>query len=202
MPKLKSPRRAHKQQKKPRNRREPGKPIVLKSRREIEKMYRAGQVVAEAHAAVRELVHPGVTTGELDAAIEEVFRRYGATPLFLGVPCPEEGGPDFPAVTCTSTNQEVVRGTPDDRVLPEPSPSVVVTEMADSSVNMTLRFYIRDPSQEVPLRWEYTEKVRETLREADIEIPFPHRQLFLDEAKALQGTKLLAPTNGEDASTE
>jgi len=90
----------------------------------------------------------------------------------------------------------------DDRVLPEPSPSVVVTEMADSSVNMTLRFYIRDPSQEVPLRWEYTEKVRETLREADIEIPFPHRQLFLDEAKALQGTKLLAPTNGEDASTE
>ena len=85
----------------------------------------------------------------------------------------------------------------DDRVLPEPSPSVVVTEMADSSVNMALRFYTRDPSQEVPLRWEYTEKVRETLREADIEIPFPHRQLFLDEAKALRGSKLLAPTNGD-----
>jgi len=89
----------------------------------------------------------------------------------------------------------------DDRVLSEPSPTVVVTEMADSSVNLALRFYTRDPSQEVPLRWEYTEKVRETLREADIEIPFPHRQLFLDEAKALQGSKLLAPThgNGEDA---
>ena len=90
----------------------------------------------------------------------------------------------------------------DDRVLSEPSPTVVVTEMADSSVNLALRFYTRDPSQEVPLRWEYTEKVRETLREADIEIPFPHRQLFLDEAKALQGSKLLAPTNGNGESAE
>jgi small conductance mechanosensitive channel len=90
----------------------------------------------------------------------------------------------------------------DDRVLSEPAPTVVVTEMADSSVNLSLRFYTRDPSQEVPLRWEYTEKVRETLREADIEIPFPHRQLFLDEAKALQGSKLLAPTNGDHTETK
>jgi len=90
----------------------------------------------------------------------------------------------------------------DDRVLSEPSPSVVVTEMADSSVNMALRFYTRHPSQEVPLRWEYTEKVRETLREAGIEIPFPHRQLFLDEAKAFEGTDLLAPTNGDHPATE
>ncbi len=72
----------------------------------------------------------------------------------------------------------------DERILSRPEPSAVVTEMADSSVNMTLRFYLRDPSQEIPMRWEYTEKVREALREADIEIPFPHRQLFLDEAKA------------------
>jgi small conductance mechanosensitive channel len=90
----------------------------------------------------------------------------------------------------------------EDRVLSEPSPSVVVTEMDDSSVNMALRFYIRDPSQEVPIRWEYTEKVRETLREAGIEIPFPHRQLFLDEAKAFEGTDLLAPTNGDHPATE
>jgi small conductance mechanosensitive channel len=67
---------------------------------------------------------------------------------------------------------------------------------------MLLRFYLRDPSQEVPMRWEYTEKVRETLREAGIEIPFPHRQLFLDEAKALQGSELFPPANGEDPSTD
>lgn len=88
----------------------------------------------------------------------------------------------------------------DDRILSEPSPSVIVTEMSDSSVNMSLRFYIRDPSQEVPIRWEYTEKVRETLREAGIEIPFPHRQLFIDEAKAFENTPLLERPNGDHAS--
>lgn len=83
----------------------------------------------------------------------------------------------------------------DDRLLSRPEPSVIVTEMADSSVNMMLRFYLRDPSQEIPVRWEYTEKVREALRDADIEIPFPHRQLFLDEAKGLQGSTVFPPTD-------
>ena len=78
----------------------------------------------------------------------------------------------------------------DDRILNTPSPTVVVTEMAGSSVNMKLRFYLRDPSTEVPMRWEYTEKVREALRDADIEIPFPHMQLFLDEAKGLEHSVL------------
>ncbi|WP_245846183.1 mechanosensitive ion channel family protein [Longibacter salinarum] len=78
----------------------------------------------------------------------------------------------------------------DDRILTRPEPSVVVTGMADSAVTMTLRFFIREPSEEVPMRWEYTEKVREALREADIEIPFPHRQLFLDEARGLHDSTL------------
>lgn len=90
----------------------------------------------------------------------------------------------------------------DDRVLSEPSPSVVVTEMSASSVDMAFRFFIRTPSEEVPVRWEYTEKVREALREADIEIPFPHRQLFLDGAEALEGTTLQDSTNGTDSSAE
>lgn len=89
----------------------------------------------------------------------------------------------------------------DDRILDEPSPSVVVTEMNDSSVDMRFRFYIRDPDQEVPIRWAYTEEVRRALREADIEIPFPHRQLFLDEAKALEGSRLLSPVQSNDGSS-
>jgi small conductance mechanosensitive channel len=89
----------------------------------------------------------------------------------------------------------------DDRIFSEPSPTVVVTEMNDSSVDMVLRFFIRDPSQEVPIRWEYTEKVREALREADIEIPFPHQQLFLDEAKAFDGTTL-KPSSENDTSAD
>ena len=96
--------------------------------------------------------------------------------------------------------REVVLATleGDDRILSTPDPTVVVTEMADSSVNMSMRFYIRDPSKEVPIRWEYVEKVREALREADIEIPFPHQQLFLDEADGLRESTLFPnPTNNE-----
>jgi len=78
----------------------------------------------------------------------------------------------------------------DDRVLGTPAPSVIVQGMGESSVDMVYRFYIRDPSEELAVRWEYTEKVRERLREADIEIPFPHRQLYLDEAKAFDETTL------------
>lgn len=84
----------------------------------------------------------------------------------------------------------------DDRILSRPEPTVIVNEMADSSVNMALRFYLRDPTQEVPMRWEYTEKVREALREADIEVPFPHRQLFLDEAKAFADAPFMQKRNG------
>jgi small conductance mechanosensitive channel len=41
--------------------------------------------------------------------------------------------------------------------------------------------------------------VREALREADIEIPFPHRQLFLDEAKAFDSLPRL-PSSSQDES--
>jgi len=74
----------------------------------------------------------------------------------------------------------------DDRLDPARPPSVVVTRMGESSVDMVLRMHIRNPKDEVPLRFEYVEKVREGLREARIEIPFPHLQLFIDGAKGLQ----------------
>ncbi|MEX0821447.1 MAG: mechanosensitive ion channel family protein [Rhodothermales bacterium] len=83
----------------------------------------------------------------------------------------------------------LVRG--DERLHPDYEPSVVVTKLNDSSVDMTLRMHIADPRLEMPVKLEYFEKVREALREADIEIPFPHLQLFVDEAKAFEGSPLL-----------
>ena len=56
---------------------------------------------------------------------------------------------------------------------------------------MQLRFYIKDSSLAFPIRREYTEKIREALREADIEIPFPHLQLFIDEAEAFKDAPFL-----------
>ncbi|NBB84789.1 MAG: mechanosensitive ion channel [Bacteroidetes bacterium] len=73
-------------------------------------------------------------------------------------------------------------------------PTVVVTALNDSSVDMMLYFFLRNPDLEVPVRFEYIEKVREALREHDVEIPFPHLQLFVDEAQAFEDSFLMAPT--------
>ena len=82
--------------------------IDLKTPHEIELMRQAGQVVAEAHQLVRDMLQPGVTTGELDAAVEALFEQRGATPLFMGIP----GEVPYPAATCISVNEEVVHGIP------------------------------------------------------------------------------------------
>ena len=74
----------------------------------------------------------------------------------------------------------------DNRLHPDYEPSVVVTELGDSSVNMALRLFLKDPQLEIPIEFEYTEKVFHALRAAGIEIPFPHLQLFIDEAQGLK----------------
>lgn len=89
--------------------------IQLKSPREIERMRAAGLLVTEAHRLIESLVRPGVTTGEIDAAVEALFEERGAIPLFKGVPGPVP----YPAVCCISVNDEVVHGIPGDRLLEE-----------------------------------------------------------------------------------
>lgn len=79
----------------------------------------------------------------------------------------------------------------DGRLHPDYKSEVAVTELGDSSVNMVLRLFLMNPKLEMPVKFEYVEKIREALRAADIEIPFPHLQLFVDEAKALEDSFLL-----------
>ncbi len=96
-------------------RREPK--IEYKTPEQVVKMRAAGLVVADALAAVRAAVRPGVTTGDLDAIAEECIRGAGAIPSFIGVP--SFTGPPYPASICASVNDEVVHGIPGDRVLRE-----------------------------------------------------------------------------------
>ena len=79
-------------------------------------MRKAGLLVWEAHQLVGSMVKPGVTTLELDRAVEAFFAKHNATPLFKGVP--GDKGP-FPAVCCMSVNEEVVHGIPSNRALVE-----------------------------------------------------------------------------------
>ncbi|MFP4534075.1 MAG: hypothetical protein ACLFNS_15470, partial [Desulfobacterales bacterium] len=74
----------------------------------------------------------------------------------------------------------------DNRVMSKPGPTVIVTSLGDSSVNMEMRFWTEDAVQKYPLGWEYTEKCKKALDEAGIEIPFPHMQVFVEDTAGIK----------------
>lgn len=81
----------------------------------------------------------------------------------------------------------VVEG--DQRICKDPPPSVVVTACADSSVNLILWLWIHDESVEKSVFYEYLEKAKKALDAANIEIPFPHVQLMLENTPALMSLR-------------
>lgn len=87
--------------------------IKIKSENELELMRKAGRITAEARAAARRALRPGVTTGEIDRIVRKTIEAAGAKPSFLGY-----GG--FPGSACVSINDEVIHGIPSkERVIRE-----------------------------------------------------------------------------------
>ena len=86
--------------------------IILKTRREIEIMKKAGRLVAQSHELVRKHIKPGVTTKELDRLVDDFLRSQNAIPTFKGYN-------GFPFAICASVNEEVVHGFPSERELRE-----------------------------------------------------------------------------------
>jgi methionyl aminopeptidase len=83
--------------------------ITLKSPREVDIMARAGRIVAGTLGLMWEILLPGMTTEDLDAAAERFIRSHeGALPSFKGLY-------GFPKTLCTSIDQEIVHGIPSSR---------------------------------------------------------------------------------------
>ena len=85
---------------------------MRRSSDELNKMRKAGKVVAEMHEATRAAIRPGVTTRELNEVAVEVLANRGARSNFLNYH-------GFPAVICTSPNDMIVHGIPGDYRLKE-----------------------------------------------------------------------------------
>ena len=85
--------------------------IVLKSRREIEQMRRAGQVGCDILAKMKASAKAGVSTWELDELARAEMDKVGAIALSKNYPTYKEGE-GFPGHTCISVNEEVVHGIP------------------------------------------------------------------------------------------
>jgi methionyl aminopeptidase len=90
-----------------------GKKVNIKSAHEIELMRSAGRINGAALSAVKAMIRPGITTGELDEVAYEVIRKHGGKPAFLDYPGPYP----YPATTTISINDELVHGIPGDTVL-------------------------------------------------------------------------------------
>jgi len=79
--------------------------IILKSLQEIEKIRKAGLLVADVLDGVRGMVRPGVSTQALDEFAERLILAAGAKPAFKGYR-------GYPKTLCTSVNNEVIHGIP------------------------------------------------------------------------------------------
>jgi methionyl aminopeptidase len=89
--------------------------IFLKTEDEIELMRRANQLVGKTLGELAKHIKPGVTTLQLDKVAEEFIRDHGAIPTFKNFPNPF--GEPFPASICTSVNDVVVHGIPDEKTV-------------------------------------------------------------------------------------
>ncbi len=92
------------------NTRAPRRGITLKKQDEIERMSRAGAVVASVLDAARDWVLPGRTTKWIDGQAEALIRESGGRPAFKGYR-------GFPASICSSVNEAVVHGIPNEEPL-------------------------------------------------------------------------------------
>ncbi|MBS2097209.1 type I methionyl aminopeptidase [Carboxylicivirga linearis] len=86
--------------------------IYLKTDEEIELMRESNQMVAKTLGEIAKVIKPGVSTLELDKIAESFIRDNGGTPAFLNY----QG---FPNSLCTSVNEQVVHGIPNNTPLKE-----------------------------------------------------------------------------------
>lgn len=97
--------------------------IVVKTAREILRMQDACTLSARALKLAGEMVEPGVSTSEIDAAVKKFIEGEGGTPSTLGY----EG---YPASTCISVNSVVVHGIPSKKTILKSGDIVSIDIMA------------------------------------------------------------------------
>ena len=111
--------------------------IIRKAPAEIDRMARAGAVVADTLALIGERARPGITTQELDELANEYIRSRGGVPTFKGYR-------GYPASICTSPNDMVVHGIPGPYTLGE-------GDLLSVDVGVTLDGFVADSAYTFPI---------------------------------------------------
>jgi methionyl aminopeptidase len=84
--------------------------ITIKTSEEIEKMRKAGKILAQILTDIENFTEIGKTTKDLDNFAETLMKKYNVKPSFKNYH-------GFPAILCTSVNEQVVHTIPSDYVL-------------------------------------------------------------------------------------
>lgn len=84
--------------------------ITRKSKREIDQMKLAGDLLVKCHKEIAQMIKPGITTMQIDTFVEDFLKKHGATPE-------QKGFNDYPYATCASINDEICHGFPRDEKL-------------------------------------------------------------------------------------
>lgn len=135
-------------------------------------MRMAGQINAEALAAAYAIIRPGVTTADLNAAAEEVLKKYGVKSPFLNYPGPYP----YPASTNVSVNEELVHGIPD------PKRKLKAGDIVSVDCGTVYEGYVGDSA--------FTAPVGEVSAEARKVIEVTERSLYLGIAKMRPGNRV------------
>ncbi len=122
--------------------------IVCKSEREIEIMRKAGRIVADALSITKEIAKEDVTTEDLNTRLEKYVLQKGGIPVFKGYR-------GYPKSICTSINEEIVHGIPDERKLSD-------GDILSVDIGVEYRKYVADAAITIPIG-EISEEVENLL---------------------------------------
>ncbi len=94
--------------------------MIIKNKEELDTLRESGRILRAVLDEVERKIKPGVSTDELNDKAIEVMKHYGVRPSFLGYK-PAGHSREYPAALCTSVNEEVVHGIPNEnpRILQE-----------------------------------------------------------------------------------
>jgi methionyl aminopeptidase len=138
--------------------------IIGKSRKEIDKMRAAGQLVGSVLRELRRMAAPGVTTLEINDAADKMIRDGGAYPTFKGYN-------GFPYSICASVNEQVVHGFPSKYELKE-------GDIFSIDVGATLEGFVGDTASTVAIG-NVSEDLLKLIRVAEESL-----QLAIDKCRA------------------
>ncbi|CAB4631109.1 unannotated protein [freshwater metagenome] len=140
----------------------------VKSPEQVEKIRVAGKIAAEAIALVGANARAGITTDELDKLAHDYIISQGAYPSTLGYR-------GFPKSCCTSLNEVICHGIPDDTILQEGDIlNVDITAYKDGfHGDSNATFLVGDVSQEIV---DLVDRTREALDRA-IAVVMPGRPI-------------------------